>query len=70
MEFAYQNVMGSCEDCDSFFFVSHTLESALKSGQQAWIAKIYFSAAFDRVNLKEFYISSALWLLEVLYSLY
>ena len=30
--------------------VSHTLQSALKSGQYARIVQIDFSAAFDRVN--------------------
>ena len=30
--------------------VSHTLQSALGSGQEARIVQIYFSAAFDRVN--------------------
>ena len=30
--------------------VSHTLQSALESGQEARIAQIDFSAAFDRVN--------------------
>ena len=30
--------------------MSHTLQSALESGQEATIMKIYFSAAFDRVN--------------------
>ena len=32
------------------FFVSHTLQSALESGQKARIVQIDFSAAFDRVN--------------------
>ena len=30
--------------------MSHTLQSALESGQEARIVKIDFSAAFDRVN--------------------
>ena len=30
--------------------VSHTLQSALESGQEARIVQIDFSAAFDRVN--------------------
>ena len=30
--------------------MSHTLQSALESGQEARIGQIYFSAAFDRVN--------------------
>ena len=28
----------------------HTLQSALESGQEAWIEQIDFSTAFDRVN--------------------
>ena len=32
------------------FCVSHTLQSALESGQEARIVQIDFSAAFDRVN--------------------
>ena len=30
--------------------MSHTLQSALESGQEARIVQIDFSAAFDRVN--------------------
>ena len=30
--------------------MSHTLQSALESGLQAWIVQIDFSAAFERVN--------------------
>ena len=36
--------------CDTFLCVSHTLQSALGSGQKARIVQIDFSAAFDRVN--------------------
>ena len=32
------------------FCVSHTLQRALESGQEARIVQIDFSAAFDRVN--------------------
>ena len=32
------------------FCVSHTLQSALESGLEAWIIQNDFSAAFDRVN--------------------
>ena len=46
-QFAYRNDLGTC---DSFLFVSHTLQSALESGQEAPIVEIDFSAAFDRVN--------------------
>ena len=33
-----------------FLCMSHTLQSALESGQEARIVQIDFSAAFDRVN--------------------
>ena len=36
--------------CDALLCVSHTLQSALKSGQEARIVQIDFTAAFDRVN--------------------
>ena len=36
--------------CDAFLCVSHTLQSALESEQEARIVHIDFSAAFDRVN--------------------
>ena len=45
--------------------MSHTLQSALESGQEARILQIDSSAAFDRVS-----ISSVLWVLEVLCCLY
>ena len=46
-QFAYQKGLGTC---DVLLYVSHTLQSALESGQEARIAKIDFSAAFDRAN--------------------
>ena len=46
-QFAYRNGLGTC---DALLCVSHKLHSALESGQEAWIAQIDFSAAFDRVN--------------------
>ena len=38
------------DNCDTLLCVSHTLQSALESGQEARIVQIGFSAAFDRVN--------------------
>ena len=35
---------------DALLSVTHTLQSALESGQEARIVQIDFSAAFDRVN--------------------
>ena len=46
-QFAYQKGMGTC---DALLCMSHTLHSALESGQEARIVQIDFSAAFDRVN--------------------
>ena len=46
-QFAYREGLGTC---DALLCVSHTLQSALKSGQEARIVQIDFSAAFDRVN--------------------
>ena len=38
------------EACTSGFWMFHTLQSALESGQEARIVQIDLSAAFDRVN--------------------
>ena len=46
-QFPYQKGLGTC---DALLCVSHTLQSALESGQGALIVQIDFSAAFDRVN--------------------
>ena len=46
-QFAYRNSLGTC---DALLYVSHTLQSALESGQEARIGQIDFSADFDRVN--------------------
>ena len=46
-QFAYQRGLGTC---DTLLCVSHTLQSALESGQDSRIVQIDFSAAFDRIN--------------------
>ena len=46
-EFAYLKGLGTC---DALLCVSHTLQNALESGQEARIVQIDFSAVFDRVN--------------------
>ena len=46
-QFAYRKGLGTC---DALLCVSHTLQSALESGQEARIVQIDFSASFDRVN--------------------
>ena len=45
--FAYRKGLGTC---DALLCVSHTLQSALESGQEVRIVQIDFSAAFDKVN--------------------
>ena len=47
IQFAYRKDLGTC---DALLCMSHTLQSALESGQEARIVQIYFSAAFDRAN--------------------
>ena len=44
IQFAYRKGLGTC---DALLCVSHTLQSALESGQEARIMQIDFSAAFD-----------------------
>ena len=43
----YRKGLGTC---DALLCVSHTLQSALESGQEPRIVQIDFSTAFDRVN--------------------
>ena len=46
-QFAYRKGLGTC---DALLCMSHTLQSALESGQEARIVQTDFSTAFDRVN--------------------
>ena len=46
-QFAYQNGLGAC---DALVCMSHTLQSALESVQEARIKQINFSTAIDMVN--------------------
>ena len=48
-QFAYRKDLGTC---NALMCMSHTLQSALESGQEARIIQIDFSTAFDRVNHK------------------
>ena len=41
IQFAYRKGLGTC---DALLFVSHALQSALESGQEARIVQINFSA--------------------------
>ena len=45
-QFAYRKGLSTC---DALLCVSHTLQTALKSGQKARIVQIDFSTAFRRV---------------------
>ena len=46
-QFAYRKGL---DTCDALLCMSHTLQSALDSGQEARVVQIDLSAAFDRVN--------------------
>ena len=46
-QFVYRKCLGTCV---ALLCVSHSLQSALKSGQEAWIMQIDFNAAVDGVN--------------------
>ena len=46
-QFGYSKGLGTC---DALLCLSHTLQSALESGQEARIVQINFSSAFNRVN--------------------
>ena len=61
-QFAYRKDMGTC---DALLCVSHTLQSALESGQEARIVQIDFSAAFEGSTIRAFSISSVLSILTV-----
>ena len=66
-QFAYQKGLGTC---DALLCVSHTLQGALESGQEARIVQIDFSAVLIGSTIWAFSINSALWILEVLSCLY
>ena len=66
-QFANRKSLGTC---DAPFCVSHTLQSALESRQEARIEQIDFCAAFDIVNHQSILYRLYSWVLEVLCSLY
>ena len=67
IQFAYQEGLGIR---DAFLCMSHALQSALKSRQEARIVQIDFCTAFDRVNHQAISSSSAVWELDVLCCLF
>ena len=48
-QFPYRKGPGTC---DALLFMSHTLQMALESGQEARMVQIDFSVSFDRVKNK------------------
>ena len=66
-QFACLKVLGTC---NTLLRVSHTLQSALESGQEARIVQIDFIATFDRVNHQGILNKLCLWVLEVMCCLY
>ena len=64
-QFAYRKGLGTC---DSFLCVSHSLQSALESGQEARICRLISVQPLIGSTIWAFAISSALWVLEVLSS--
>ena len=59
-QFAYRKGLGTCD----------ALQGALESGQEARIVQIDFSEPLIGSTIREFCISSALWVLGVLCCLY
>ena len=66
-QFAYWKGLGTI---DALLCVSHTLQSALESGQEARIVQIVSVQPLIGSTIWAFSISSALWVLEVLSCLY
>ena len=66
-QFAYRKGLGTC---DALLCVSHTLQNALESGQEARILQIDFTALLKWSTIWVFCISSVLWVLEILCCLY
>ena len=50
MQFDCRHGLGTC---NAYKGVSHTLQSALESGNEAGNVQIYFCATFDKVNRQE-----------------
>ena len=66
-QFAYRKGLGTC---DALLCVSHTMQSALESGQEARIVQIASVQPLIGSTFWAFSISFALWVLEVLSCLY
>ena len=46
-QLAYWKGLGTC---DALLYISHMLQNALESGQEARIVQIDFTASYERVN--------------------
>ena len=66
-QFAYRKDLGTC---DALLCVSHTLQCALESGRRLGSFRLTSALPLIGSTIREFCISSVLWLLEVLCCLY
>ena len=66
-QFACRKGLGTCDD---LLCLSHTLQSALESGQEARIVQIDLVQPLIGSTIWAFSLSSALWVLEVMSYLY
>ena len=66
-KFAYRKGVSTC---DALLCLSHTLQSAFESGQEARIVQIDFAQPLIGSTIREFGISYVLGVLEVLCCLY
>ena len=66
-QFAYRKGLGIC---DALLCVSHALQSVLERGQEARIVRLISAQPLIGSTIREFCISSVMWVLEVLCCLY
>ena len=66
-QFPYRRGLGTC---DTFLRMSHTLRSALESGQRLGSSRFISAQPLIGSTIREFSISSVRWVLEVLRCLY
>ena len=66
-QFSYRKGLGTC---DPLLCVSHTLKSALESGQRLGSCRLISVQPLIGSTIRVFSINSALWALEVLCCLY
>ena len=66
-QFAYRKGLGTC---DALLCVSHTLQSDWREGKRPGLRRSISALLLIGSTIREFSISSALWVLEVLCCLY